>query len=237
MKEIKFEKFEDGDDTSRDKDKDDIFEEEKVNTHLTKSERRDILSKHNKEIGFSQSDRLSKIEKLVEAEKNNEYNIPFKAIVNFEGPILTGRTFTDKWWNIPVVMALLFLLLMMVILITTAKTDRLKYGLDFRANPCGREDLADKSLLYFIHPNINVNFTMCVSNCPNSTGYDMCLYHPDGKTLHYGSNFCYNSIQTKEEGRYCVPVERETKKTVDDWILSTDQIFLRILGDLHYSMT
>ncbi len=111
------------------------------------------------------------------------------------------------------------------------------YGLDFRARPCAKESLVGKTYLYFVHPNIDIDFTMCVAVCPVSTGRDMTLYLPDGVTNHTGQNFKYSSIQTHQVGRYCIPVESELKSTVDKYIENFNQFFERSVGDIYYSMS
>ena len=109
------------------------------------------------------------------------------------------------------------------------------YGLDFRARPCAKEALSLSTYLYFVHPNIDIDFTMCVTACPVSTGLDMTLYHTDGKTQHIGPNFKYSSIQTHQVGRYCIPVESGLKSTVDTYIETGNKLFERSIGDIYYS--
>ena len=89
--------------------------------------------------------------------------------------------------------------------------------------------------MYWPHPNVDLNVRMCVAECPEDTGRKICLYQRDGETLHIADKFCYTAIQTTRYGRYCVPRESETKVTVDEWIVSWENVYRRALGDLAMS--
>lgn len=115
------------------------------------------------------------------------------------------------------------------------KPERLYAGLDFRSEACGFNQLEIRPYLYWPHPNVDLNVRMCVAECPQDTGRKICLYQRDGETLHIADKFCYTAIQTTKYGRYCVPRESETKITVDDWIVSWENIYRRALGDIAMS--
>jgi hypothetical protein len=115
------------------------------------------------------------------------------------------------------------------------KPDRLYSGLDFRDEPCGFDHLEIRPYLYWPHPNVDLNVRMCVAECPEDTGRKICLYQRDGTSLHIADKFCYTAIQTQQFGRYCVPRESQTKITVDEWIVSWENVYRRALGDLAMS--
>ena len=125
-----------------------------------------------------------------------------------------------------------FLIIHGVIAIMGGNNYKLYSGLDFRTNACGLGGLERLKYMYFPLPNVNVNVTMCIDKCPVDTGRRICLYQPNGKTFHEGDNFCYTSIQTQQDGRYCIPREAKTKDTVDTWVYSWENVYRRALGDL-----
>lgn len=194
-------------------------------------ERKKEIMKRKKMSGLANSDKLSRLEKVELEQKGNKLNKPFKATEDFKGPI-EKRKATDKWWLLAIGFAVLFLLIHGVIVYLSGRTYRLYSGLDFRSLPCGRGNLTELKYLYFPIANVNSNITMCIDKCPDETGHRLCLYHPDGVTKHEGDAFCYTSIQTTYDGRYCIPREQKTKLTVDTWVYNWENVYRRALGDL-----
>ena len=171
------------------------------------------------------------LEKVEEDQKKHKLNEPFQAFEGFEGPV-KKRAATDKWWMLGVLICFLYLGVHSILTIIQGKSYRLYSGLDFRSKPCGLNELKPRRFLYFPLPNVNVNITMCVDKCPEDTGRRLCLYHPDGVQQHEADEFCYTSIQTQYDGRYCVPREMKTKQTVDSWLYSWENVYRRFLGDV-----
>lgn len=198
---------------------------------LDPAERKKEIARRKKMARLANSDRLSRMEKEELEQKGNKLNKPFKATDEFKGPV-EKRKATDKWWLFAIGIATLFLAVHGIIVFINGRTYRLYSGLDFRSLPCGRGNLTELKYLYFPIANVNSNVTMCVDKCPDETGHNLCLYHPDGKTRHKNDGFCYTSIQTTYDGRYCIPREQKTKLTVDTWVYSWENVYRRALGDL-----
>ena len=198
---------------------------------LPDNERKKEIQKRKKVSRLAKNDKLSRLEKGEEEQRKNKLNEPFRAFKEFEGPVERKKT-TDKWWTAGICVCFLYLIIHSLIAYIGGKSYRLYSGLDFRSDPCGLSHLKKTKYLYFPLANVNVNVTMCVDKCPSDTGRRLCLYHPDGATKHVGDAFCYTSIQTQADGRYCIPREIKTKKTVDDWVFSWENVFRRFLGDI-----
>ena len=135
------------------------------------------------------------------------------------------------WVAIPISITLL-LLIHFIIVFLNADPNNLAFGLDFRTKPCGNDELKNRSYLYFIKPNIDLNLKMCVFDCPPGTNYDMCLYRPNGVNEHKETRFCYTSIQSRRVNKYCVPVEQKTRETVENHLNMFSNVLGRIIGDL-----
>jgi hypothetical protein len=88
---------------------------------LTKRDRADILTHHNKQLAFGEKNK-SKMQHLEDQEKARNIEVGnFRAIVGFDGPIVAGRVMTDKWWIIPMAILILLLLGNALVVLTTAK--------------------------------------------------------------------------------------------------------------------
>ena len=203
--------------------------------HLDEKERKKEIAKRKRMARLAHSDKLSRLEKIEEEQKKSNFNDKFSPPEEFDGPI-KKRKATDKWWLAAILISVLFLLVHTLIVVIGGKTYRLYSGLDFRSLPCARGNLTDLKYLYFPIANVNVNVTMCVDKCPIETGHRLCLYHPDGVTRHQDDGFCYTSIQTTYDGRYCIPREPKTKLTIDTWVYSWENVYRRALGDLSLTM-
>jgi hypothetical protein len=88
---------------------------------LTKRDRADILTHHNKQLAFGEKNK-SKMQHLEDQEKARNIEVGnVRAIVGFDGPIGAGRVMTDKWWIIPMAILILLLLGNALVVLTTAK--------------------------------------------------------------------------------------------------------------------
>lgn len=185
-----------------------------------------------KRLLFAKGDELSLIQKLKNEDKNAPENKKFLATENFEG-ITKKRIRTEFYWIITPIITIAIFLLYFLIVFAQGNPDKLAYGIDFRALPCGLGRLNEKPYLYFLQPNIDLNVKMCVNKCPEGTNYILCLYRPDGINEHSDDRFCYTSIQSKRRGKYCIPVEVKTKSTVNSHLNSIFIYLGRILGDVY----
>jgi len=198
---------------------------------MDEKEKKKEIANRKKMARLAANDKLSRLEKIEEEQKANKLNEPFQAFEQFEGPV-KKRKATDKWWMIGIFLCLVYFFVHGIWVIMGGKTYRLYSGLDFRAKPCGMDNLGRKKFLHWPIANINSNITMCIDACPEDTGRRLCLYHPDGVTKHVGDAFCYTSIQTTYDGRYCIPREPKTKITIDAWVYSWENVYRRAIGDL-----
>lgn len=97
------------------------FKEAPSRKKLTKEGRAVILTDHNRQLAFGEKNK-SKMQHLEDQEKARNKEIGnFRAIVGFDGPIVTGRVMTDKWWIIPMAILILLLLVNALVVVTTAK--------------------------------------------------------------------------------------------------------------------
>lgn len=204
--------------------------------HITDpKERKKIIAERKRLARLGANDKLSRLEKIEEEQRSHKLNEEFKAFEGFEGPV-KKREPTDKWWTISFFVILVFLIVHGAIVISGGQPYRLYSGLDFRSRACGTDQLSTKKYLYFPVPNVDINISMCLNKCPVDTGRRLCLYYKDGIKSHEGDSFCYTSIQTQTDGRYCIPKEQKTKDTVDALVNSWENVYRRALGDLNLTL-
>jgi hypothetical protein len=171
---------------------------------------------------------MTRMDRYAQIDRYHPDNRPFKAIEKFEGPVFKRHCTNWPYWLCP------FLLIggffAAFIMITLQSDPRiLTHPIDFRAQMCGIEPLANKTLLYYMTPSIDLNVTACVSSCPNSTGATIYLYEPDG---HNDTVFGYTQIYSTPIGKYCYPSTPSAKKLIDDNLSSWWNLALFAIGDL-----
>ena len=111
-------------------------------------------------------------------------------------------------------------------------TRRLSSGVDFRAEICGSEALIDKPYQYFLTPTKDLNVALCVHQCPNTTGKQICMYDTDHTTP---TIFCYVQMSSDQIGRVCLPQEPVTRAFVDQALSDTQNQVKRVFSDLWLS--
>lgn len=70
---------------------------------------------------------------------------------------------------------------------------------------------------------------MCVKECPQTTGKEICLY--DGFNLEK-TTFCYTEIATDPIGLYCYPEESGPRAKVDSYLSNYSNLSKRLIGDI-----
>lgn len=113
----------------------------------------------------------------------------------FNGPksifklnIIEQREMTDRLCLFFLIVFLGGSLLHGIVLFSLGNLDRISNGYDFREEICGINGLVNQPYLYYLEPSVDLNIAICVSECPTSTGLDICLYDIDHFTV---TNFCY----------------------------------------------
>jgi len=172
------------------------------------SETGTLLKKKIKKPQTSKEDRVSRLEKYEELDKNHPLNRPFTGTPSFRGPV-----FKRKYTNlICIFLFIVFNGLFGIYGIVAWKdgaSGRLIRGNDFRAEICGIGKLKQKKFLYYASPSIDLNVRFCVESCPSTAGQQICLYDVDPNVL---TPFCYTQGSTEANGRFCLPEEPIDKK-------------------------
>ena len=74
---------------------------------------------------------------------------------------------------------------------------------------CGYDARTDRPYTYYLAPEKDIRISMCVSECPNITGQDICLYKTDkssnSATTEIMSHFCNSTLESKRYGKFCFP--------------------------------
>ena len=158
-------------DLNKEKDEEDQkFHLDKQGRVVRGSHKVDFIKRKNKK---QKRTVMTRMDRYAQIDKYHPDNRPFKAIQDFEGPTMKRRCTNCVFWILPYLFfAALFFTWFWIYLQSNISV--LTHPMDFRAQMCGIEPFENKTFLYYLTPSIDINVTMCVNSCPNTTGSSIC---------------------------------------------------------------